>query len=144
MNYINYHFDEIESTNDFAKEKAKTENSNFTVTASLQTKGRGRKGRTFFSPKGAGLYLSIAVNLNISFEEFPKITTYTAVCVARAIEKLTSLKIDIKWVNDLYVNGKKLCGILTEGSFSGEKTYFVIIGIGVNLLKSSFPEEIKD
>lgn len=143
MDYIRYHFEEIQSTNDFAKEKAKTEENNFIVTAAFQSNGRGRKGRSFFSPKGSGLYLSIGVKLDISPDKITNITTYTAVCVAKALENLTGLKVDIKWVNDLYVNGKKLCGILTEGIFKDSKLDFAIIGIGINILKTSFPEELQ-
>ena len=144
MEYIKYHFEEIESTNDFAKEKAKSETNNFLVTADYQTKGRGRKGRQFVSNKNSGLYLSVAVKLDIVPEKITNVTTYTAVCTARAIEKFTCLKAEIKWVNDIYVNGKKLCGILTEGVFKNGQIDFIIIGIGINILKQNFPDEIKN
>ena len=115
------------------------------VIAKTQTGGKGRLNRKFYSLTG-GAYLSVIVKPNLPIADGVKITTYTAVAVANVIEKLTGLKVDIKWVNDLYVNGKKICGILTEAScdFEQNKLKYAVVGIGVNLDAETFPLEIEN
>lgn len=110
------------------------------VIADAQSAGRGTRGRAFFSPQG-GVYLSVI--LRPTGMDGCLITSCAAVAVARAIERLCPLKIQIKWVNDLYVNGKKLCGILTEAGFAPDNTIdYVVLGIGVNVAAVDFPPDI--
>lgn len=114
--------------------------------AEKQTAGKGRKGRTFFSPVNTGVYMSILIRPELSAELCTLITPLCAVAATEAIESVTGVKTDIKWVNDIFVSGKKVGGILTEGSFSQKGTDFLIIGIGINLAppEKGFPQEIKD
>ncbi len=134
----------VNSTNTLMKELAKEGVPEFSVIiAEQQSGGRGRLGRTFHSPKGSGVYMSILLRPGERLNPL-YITTYAAVCCARAFEKLVNKKTYIKWVNDIYVDGKKVCGILTESSL-GENGY-AILGIGVNVTvpDGGFPDDIKD
>lgn len=136
--------DEVDSTNDYAK---KFLNEDFSVIiAKHQTKGRGRLNRTFYSPNNVGLYMSLVVKPKAEIIDSVNITTFCGVVVQRAIEKLTGLDAKIKWVNDIFVNGKKVSGILTEAScdFELNKLNYAIVGIGVNLYDIKFPFEIND
>ncbi len=130
---------EVSSTNTYLKELAK-KNTPFgtAVMAKSQTNGRGRLDRSFSSLEG-GLYLSILLPIKDP-SDIGLITTFTAVAVARAIEKNAPVSIGIKWVNDLYVGGKKLCGILAEGGFN-ELGGYAVVGIGVNLY-NELPSEL--
>ena len=123
------------------KERAGFTPEEFSVLiASEQTAGRGRLGRSFHSPKDTGVYMSIL--FKIKEEQNPLlITTDAAVCAVRVFEKMTGEQAKIKWVNDIYMNGRKVCGILTEGI--GE---YAVLGIGINILppKKGFPDDIKD
>ena len=139
--------DEIDSTNNFLKQKAESgEKSGTVIIAKRQTGGKGRLGRSFFSPQG-GMYLSILLRPQISAEKSLFITTAAAVAVCRAIEKISNKKSGIKWVNDVFIDNKKVCGILTEASLDFETggLYYAVVGIGVNLYypKNSFPDDIK-
>ena len=141
-------FDRLESTNLTAKLKAaEGANEGDLIIALSQTGGRGRLGRSFYSPEGTGVYFSIVLRPEIKVEEISLITPVAAVAVANAIEALTKKSPKIKWVNDIFVNGKKVCGILSEAAFNS-KGYaeYVILGIGINLLapKGGFPEDIKN
>lgn len=139
---------EVDSTNNYAKKLSASGAVNGTaVISDYQTAGKGRMGRSFFSPKGAGLYMSIIIRPDIDMLSAQLITSCTAVAVAEAIEKLCDCDVKIKWVNDLFLNGKKLCGILTEASMSFEekKLEYAVIGIGINIRTSSdLPEELRD
>lgn len=120
----------------------------FTVAAARrQTGGKGRLGRGFFSPEG-GLYFSVLLRPSFSAEACLKITTAAACAAAYAIEAVSGRKAEIKWVNDIYVSEKKVCGILTEGAFDAENgaLSFAVLGVGINAAspKGGFPEEIKD
>ncbi len=142
-------FDVLESTNKTAKELAlKDTKEGTTILAFSQTKGRGREDRRFFSPDKSGIYFSIILRPNLSPEKSVLITSAAAVAVSRAIEKLTPSKADIKWVNDVFVGGKKVAGILTESVFSGSgnKNFYSVLGIGINLTvpKGDFPKEIQN
>lgn len=136
-------YDCVDSTNTMMKEIAKKGGEDLSVIiASEQTAGRGRMGRTFHSPEGTGLYMSILVE--IKKDENPLlITTDAAVAISRVFDKMTGKRALIKWVNDIYMDNKKVCGILTEGII-GEKCYGVL-GIGVNITEpeKGFPEDIK-
>lgn len=135
---------EINSTNTRAKELAAAGKRNICVTADYQTGGRGRMGRQFFSPEGSGLYFSLLISPTVKGEDGALLTTFAAVAVAEVLEELTGGETAIKWVNDVYMNGKKICGILTEGSVDYETGRFAyaVIGIGINLGKTAFPEEL--
>lgn len=120
----------LSSTNDTAKQLARQGVREAIVLAEAQTGGRGRRGRSFFSPRGSGLYWSILLARS-PLADPALLTAAVAICAAEAIEDLTGLDIGIKWVNDLLVHGKKICGILAE-TVSGTEPFFVI-GIGVNI-----------
>lgn len=139
-------YDTINSTNILAKEMAAQGAGEGTLIISeRQTSGRGRLGRTFFSAFG-GIYMSIILRPDSSPKETLFITAAAAVAVSRALERVSGKKCLIKWVNDVYIKGKKVCGILTESALCGDKTQYVVLGIGVNLtLKNQdFPEEIRN
>lgn len=150
-NYLDFKlniFDEVTSTNDVLREMAISGAPDKTVVlASSQTKGRGRLGRSFFSPNGSGIYMSLLLRPQIDIADIPLITPLTAVVVCEAIEQIFSVSPQIKWVNDLLLNGKKICGILTEGVFTSDgKIDYIIVGIGINLNppKDGFPSDIEN
>lgn len=120
---------ETESTNDYAKKMENAANG-LCVVADRQLKGKGTKGRGFVSPLG-GLYMSVIMRPNIDIE---LLTPMAAVAVRRAIKRVLGVSCGIKWVNDLYLNGKKVCGILTENKFEGERVT-AVIGIGIDVFK---------
>ena len=114
--------------------------------AGEQTAGKGRRDRSFSSPKGTGLYMSILLRPDFSAEKALFITTCAAVAVAEAVDEITGGEAEIKWVNDVYLNDKKVCGILTEASvdFEGGGLNYAICGIGVNFREEALPEELRD
>lgn len=126
MKYVFEKYDVLTSTNDTAKRKAAEGSPEGTViVAARQTAGRGRAGHSFYSPQG-GLYMSLI--LRPSFDDMTLITTAAAAAVCRALEKL-GFDARIKWVNDVYVKGKKVCGILTESNVA---LGWAVLGVGVN------------
>ncbi len=137
-------FDEVNSTSTAARLSYESgEAPGLAVLAGRQTEGRGTKGRSFFSPEGTGLYLSLLFEPDIPISDSALVTTSAASAAALALEKISGEKIDIKWVNDLYLRGRKICGILTEGIMTG-KGWACIVGIGINLLppEKGFPAEL--
>lgn len=139
----------VDSTNNVLKNYVtKGEKRDMVLLAEEQSAGRGRRGRSFYSPEGTGVYLSLLLHPDATPKEGTMLTTLTAVAAAQAIEKVAGEQVQIKWVNDLWMRGKKISGILTEGSASLEegKLEYVIVGIGINLYEPSkgFPEELKD
>lgn len=140
--------EEVTSTNDELAYLARNGEKEVTVMLSeSQTGGKGRMGRTFYSPKGNGIYMSILLRPSFLPEDCNLLTPMAAVAAARAIEEVLSVKTDIKWVNDIYLSGRKVAGILTKAAFSSsDKTDYVIVGIGINLTEpeDGFNEEIKD
>ena len=139
-----YAFDEIDSTNTEAKRMvADGFCGDAIITAKMQTAGRGRMGRSFFSPAQTGAYFSILHTLNTPLCDAVAITSAAAVAVMRAIRTLTGIQTKIKWVNDLYYNDRKVCGILTEAVSVSERSH-VIVGIGINLDTKDFPSELAD
>ena len=125
-------FREIDSTNDMAKELALIGAREGTVlVAETQTKGKGRLGREWISPAG-GLWFSVILQPRISPEDAPKFTLLAAVAVAKTLQKIFHMRAEVKWPNDVLINGKKICGILTEASTRGGRLNFVVIGFGVN------------
>lgn len=141
-------FHSLSSTNDYLKAEAEKSKEGLVVIARNQTQGRGRMGRKFFSPPNTGLYISILLKPKMQAEEAVKITTMAGVAVCRAIESLSDKKAQIKWVNDVFVSGKKVCGILTEASVNVENggMNYAVLGIGVNLYEplDGFSEELRD
>ncbi len=139
---------EISSTNAYLKElAAEGAAAGTAVIAEKQEKGRGRMGRSFFSPKG-GLYMSYLLLPIMPLNEVATVTARTAVAVRRAIKRSCGVNADIKWVNDLQCGGKKLCGILSEMSVESEscRIQYIVIGLGidVNGKTSDFPTELQD
>ena len=115
-----------------------------TVLASGQTEGRGRLGRTFFSPVGAGLYMSVLLRPEIGSADAVLVTIAAAVAVCLAVEETTGIQLGIKWVNDLLLGKKKVGGILTEGitAFESGAVEAVVVGVGLNLTDAPFPPEL--
>ncbi len=141
--------DEVISSNTVAKQYASENAKEGTVViAKRQTSGRGRMGRTFISNKENGLYMSIILRPDISVQESVYITVMGALAVTKAIEETSNKKCGIKWVNDIFIEEKKVCGILTEASvnFENASLEYAVLGIGVNVVppKDGFPDEIKD
>ena len=136
--------DTVPSTNAEVKKRAAAGETRYALLADAQTAGRGRLSRTFFSPQGAGVYLSAAIKPHE--QNAGRLTAYAAVIAARAVEELCGAKVQIKWVNDLYMNGKKICGILTEGSLSleGGALEYAVVGIGINCRRVPLPAELYD
>ncbi|MGN0658251.1 MAG: biotin--[acetyl-CoA-carboxylase] ligase [Emergencia sp.] len=138
-------FDSVDSTNNVAKE-APSGDTPLLIIANKQTAGRGRLGRSFESPAGTGLYLTMALHPDFDLDKALYVTMAAAVAVCRAVDKVAGVKTRIKWVNDLFYKEKKVCGILTEAqtNFETGRIDRLIIGIGVNCFPGSFPEELKD
>ena len=149
-------FDEVTSTNDLAKEASLRDGAfgkvPLCIVADMQTAGRGRLGRSFASPAGTGLYMSFAFEPRFDISGSLFVTMAAAVGTIAAIKKVTGEDAGIKWVNDLYIGGKKVCGILTEEvaaqgareSGRPDARERLVVGIGVNCFPGSFPPEIKD
>jgi BirA family biotin operon repressor/biotin-[acetyl-CoA-carboxylase] ligase len=137
----------VDSTNTYCKDLAgKGAPQGTVVISDCQTGGKGRRGRSFLSPSGVGLYLSYIMRPESGIEKISEITCWTAVAVCDAIKEAYGLDSSIKWVNDVYVNGKKTCGILTEAAVGIEQggLDYVVIGFGVNVNNYNFPDELKE
>lgn len=140
-------FDTISSTNTKCKQLAQQGQEHRTLVISReQTAGRGRSGNSFFSPKDTGLYMSLLLRSDLISLEPQQTTVAAAVAACRGIERLTGQKPKIKWVNDLYLNGKKICGILAEAITDAKSAAIsgVVVGIGINCTTAaeSFPYDI--
>ncbi len=140
---------EVDSTNNELKKMAEAGEPEGTVlVANRQTGGKGRMGRQFFSPGDSGLYMSVLLRPKLSAEDALLITTAAAVAVAKAIEALSGKKAGIKWVNDIFVDGKKVCGILTEAAvdFESGGLQYAVLGIGINVCPPTggFPPAVRD
>ncbi|SEM39027.1 BirA family transcriptional regulator, biotin operon repressor / biotin-[acetyl-CoA-carboxylase] ligase [Syntrophus gentianae] len=141
-----FHFQETDNTNNQAKTLAyEGAPEGALVIAEGQSQGRGRRGRTWFSPSGQGIYATVILRPSLSLSEAPKLTLMTAVATAEALESRTGLPIRIKWPNDILVNGRKLAGILTEIGTEMDLLDFAVIGLGlnVNIPKESFPPDLR-
>ncbi len=138
-------FKTIDSTNSEAK-RAITNGltADAIFIADEQTSGRGRRGRSFYSPKTSGLYFSCVLHPTVSLAESTLLTAAAAVAVCESIEEITKKHPKIKWVNDIFIDRKKVCGILTEAvsDFESGRVQAVIVGIGINLTTEYFPDEI--
>lgn len=137
--------EEVDSTNAYVRSLAKEGAPEGTAVIALkQTAGRGRLGRSFYSPEG-GIYLSLLLRPQIPPTDTLLITVAAAVAAADAIESTSGTETKIKWVNDIYVDDKKVCGILTEGAISEKQTLdFAVLGIGINLStpNGGFPADL--
>lgn len=139
-----------ESTNLDVREKANAGAPEGTfVVSNEQTKGRGRRQRSFYSPAKTGLYMSLLLRPEENLmQQTTNITTMAAVAMCEAMEKVSGKHAVIKWVNDIFLDGKKLCGILTEASFNMEnaRVEYAVLGIGTNVYEpeGGFPAELKD
>lgn len=139
----------VSSTNTVLKQYvAQGQESDMILLAEEQSGGRGRRGRSFYSPEGTGLYMSLLLHPKMTPEEAAMLTTVAAAAEAAALERISGLDVKIKWVNDVWIRNKKISGILTEGSVSMEDGHleYAIVGIGINIYEpdGGFPEEIKD
>jgi len=137
-------FDEIDSTNSYLKREAAALSDGFLVCALKQTAGRGRFGKCFISPPG-GIYLSILLRPSFSAQQCTELTALAAVAACSAIEKVCKVKPGIKWVNDLVLGDKKICGILAELVFDdcGGVDYVLVgVGLNVNTERGDFPPEL--
>lgn len=141
--------DTVTSTNTVVKELAEQGGrEGMVVIAEHQVQGKGRLGRSFYSPRTSGLYMSILLRPSFSPEESLSITTAAAVATAQAIDRVTGELAKIKWVNDVYLRGRKVCGILTEASLDFESggLNYAVLGIGVNIQEppGGFPGEVRE
>lgn len=136
-------YDEIDSTNTRAKATAAEDASPSLHVARTQTAGRGRLGRSFHSPADTGLYMTLAYTTAAPLGEAVRITGRAAVAAAATIEALTPKRPAIKWVNDLYLDGCKIGGILTEAVTRPDGEARIIVGLGINLSTTAFPEDLR-
>lgn len=140
-------YNTLESTNTLAKELAKAGAPHGTVViAGRQTGGRGRMGRQFHSPAGQGIYMSVILRPDCRAEQLMHLTCAVAVAMCDAVEKVTHVRPQIKWINDLILNGRKVGGILTELSLDGPMTDFAVVGIGINCCQQleAFPDDLRE
>lgn len=133
----------MDSTNTCAKTLGEKNVIDGTVVVTeRQTAGRGRRGRNWISPEG-NCYFSLLLKPSIQTENASRLTLVTALALVEAIERVSGLKPQIKWPNDVVINGKKLCGILTESSVDVDGLKYVVIGVGVNVNQKNFDPEIQ-
>ena len=136
-------FETVDSTNRIIKDWAQQGAAEATsAVAEAQTAGRGRRGRSWISPPGENLYFSILLRPQAEASHVAMITLLMAVAVTQGVREL-GLDAKIKWPNDVVVNGKKICGILTEMYQSADGSFFLVIGTGINVNQKEFPEEVK-
>ncbi|MCH5250945.1 MAG: biotin--[acetyl-CoA-carboxylase] ligase [Lachnospiraceae bacterium] len=142
-----YYFDETGSTNIDAKRYAEDGAVHGTVVvADMQTSGRGRRGRMWQSPSGSAIYMTILLKPDFPPDKASMLTLVMALSVAEAVTEVTGMDAGIKWPNDIVVNKKKICGILTEMNTEQDYIQYVVIGVGINVNNASpeeFPEEIR-
>lgn len=132
-------YDTLPSSNNLAKESNEI---NRLIITKTQTQGRGRMGKSFYSPENKGLYFSYVIQPSLELEMVPLIT----IAAALAIHSALPIKTDIKWLNDILINNKKVAGILVEGDIELQTRSFnkIIVGVGINLFNSSIPQELED
>lgn len=135
-------FDEVDSTNNVCKKIAKEGFNTTLVVTNSQTGGRGRLGRSFISASNKGIYMSLLIKPNISIVDVSKITCVVGCSILRVLKEYITDPIYLKWVNDLYLHDKKICGILTESKINNGSLEYVVIGIGLNLYKQVFPKDV--
>ena len=138
------YYESVDSTNDRIKQRAHDgEKQGLVISAGTQTAGKGRIGRRWESPTKDSVSTSLLLRPDdISIEAIPTITVVAAMAVRDALSRLYGLEGKIKWPNDIVLDGKKICGILTEMEMKDGKVWYVVVGIGVNVHNEKFPEEI--
>lgn len=137
------YLEEIDSTNSEVRRLGDAGAGEGTVVvADRQTGGKGRRGREWFSPAGTGVWMSVLLRPELRPDQVSGITLMAALSVCRAIRESTGLDTQIKWPNDLVINGKKVCGILTEAAMNGNELRYAVLGIGINVNQTEFPEEL--
>lgn len=138
-----FYYEEVGSTNEAAKDLARKGAEEGTIViADKQVQGKGRLGKSWDSPSGTGIWMSIVLRPQILPGQASQLTLLAGLCMCEAIQRVTGLEAKIKWPNDVVVNGKKICGILTEMSAEMERINYIIVGIGVNVNTKTFPEEL--
>lgn len=141
------YYETIDSTNNEAKRLVADEYPvrPLLILAGTQTAGRGRQGRSFYSPEGTGIYMTLVIPTNCPITSQVTMTTRTAVAVALSIEECFGLKPSIKWVNDIYLNERKCCGILCEAvnDYVSGTLRAAIVGVGINIFTSDWPDELR-
>ncbi|MFV0382364.1 MAG: biotin--[acetyl-CoA-carboxylase] ligase [Breznakia sp.] len=135
-------FDEVTSTNTLLKQKENLKEGDIFI-ANAQTSGKGRNGKFFESNADCGIYLSFCVQPDTSLN-FLHLSAYAALAVYDSIVDLYEIQSSIKWMNDIYIHHKKVCGILCESNFIGQRLSSVIIGIGVNMYTQQFRDDLQD
>lgn len=139
-----YFYEQTDSTNNCIKALAREGKPEGVIAvAEMQTAAKGRRGKSWQSPKGTGVWFSILLKPNIMPSEAPILTLLAGLAVCRAIRQQTGLQSEIKWPNDILISGKKVCGILTELDAEMDSVHFVITGIGINVNIEEFPEELQ-
>ena len=136
-------YDTVDSTNTAAKSEAAEATGPALYLARTQTGGRGRLGRSFHSPADTGLYMTVAYTTEKSLTQAVRVTAGAAVAASEAIQALTGKAVGIKWVNDLYLDGAKAGGILTEAVTLGGGLTRMVVGLGINLTTTVFPEGLR-
>ncbi len=136
-------YETVDSTNNMAKLHAAEAEGPALYLARAQTGGRGRLGRSFHSPAHTGLYMTVAYTTSEPLTEAVRVTAGAAVAVMSAIEALTELRPSVKWVNDIYLNGCKVGGILTEAVTLGGGFTRMVVGLGINLTTTDFPDGLR-
>lgn len=140
-----HYFESIGSTNQYAKDIASaTQNKNCLIVADEQTAGKGRLGRTWESQKGQGIWLSLLLKPEIAPENASYLTQIAAVAMAKAVCEITGTETQIKWPNDLILNQRKVCGILTELNAEINLIHYLVIGVGLNVSQGAFEETISE
>lgn len=139
-------FEQVKSTQDLAKELAEAGAAEGAlVIAEEQMSGRGRMGRSWVSPQGKGIWMSMVMRPNVPIYCAPQLTLLTAAALCRSLKRMTGLPIGIKWPNDLLIEGKKISGILLESAAEDERLKYIVAGVGisVNLSPSDYPEQLR-
>lgn len=137
-----YHAAEMDSTNEWAKRMSGEDTPDLTVFfADEQTAGKGRLGRVWKSPAGTSVSMSVLLRPSVRAEHLSMLTLVMGMAAADGLREVSGLEVGIKWPNDVVIHGKKLCGILTETASDGS---WVVIGIGINVNMTEFPEDLKD
>ena len=135
--------DSVDSTNHYARGIAAQGAAHGTlVTAAVQTAGRGRRGRSWISPQGDGIFMTLIVRPDVPPSQIASLSLLTALAAARAIRRETGLEAKIKWPNDIVVSGRKVCGMLLEMDADAQRVHSVAAGIGINVHQQAFDEEI--
>ncbi len=140
-----HYYDTIDSTNTEVQRLANAGAPHGTlVVANQQTAGKGRRGRTWISPTGVNVYFSLLLRPEINPNNASRLTLVAALALGNAIRELSGADVKIKWPNDIVINGKKICGILTEMSIQEDYISHIVVGMGINVHQKEFAEEIQD